>query len=129
MTISLAAIGIVTDDLAASLAFYRLLGLDIPSDADGHVEATTPAGLRLMWDTVAIIHSFDPGWTRPTGGPAMSLAFECASPDEVDAVVRSIAVAGHRVAHEPWDAVWGQRYATVLDPDGNAVDVYAPLPG
>jgi hypothetical protein len=25
------------------------------------------------------------------------------------------------------DAFWGQRYATVLDPDGNPVDLFAPL--
>ena len=29
---------------------------------------------------------------------------------------------------EPWDAVWGQRYAVVHDPDGNPVDLYAALP-
>jgi uncharacterized glyoxalase superfamily protein PhnB len=28
---------------------------------------------------------------------------------------------------EPFDAVWGQRYATVLDPDGVHVDLYASL--
>ena len=27
----------------------------------------------------------------------------------------------------PVDAVRGQRYATVLEPDGNAVDLFAPL--
>ena len=35
---------------------------------------------------------------------------------------------GYRAQHEPWDAFWGQRYATVLDPDGNHVDLYAALP-
>ena len=28
---------------------------------------------------------------------------------------------------EPMDAFWGQRYATVLDPDGNSVDLFAEL--
>ena len=31
------------------------------------------------------------------------------------------------VVREPWDAAWGQRYATVQDPDGYGVDLYAPL--
>lgn len=35
--------------------------------------------------------------------------------------------AGHEGHLAPWDAVWGQRYATVHDPDGNAVGLYAPL--
>jgi uncharacterized glyoxalase superfamily protein PhnB len=29
----------------------------------------------------------------------------------------------------PWDAFWGMRYAVVKDPDGNAVDLFAALPG
>jgi uncharacterized glyoxalase superfamily protein PhnB len=32
---------------------------------------------------------------------------------------------GHK---EPWDAFWGQRYATLRDPDGNGVDLFAQLP-
>jgi hypothetical protein len=31
--------------------------------------------------------------------------------------------AGHK---PPWDAVWGQRYAIVHDPDGNAIDLFSP---
>ncbi len=29
---------------------------------------------------------------------------------------------------DPFDAFWGQRYASVRDPDGNAVDLFAALP-
>ena len=29
---------------------------------------------------------------------------------------------------EPFDAPWGMRYATVTDPAGNGVDLYADLP-
>ena len=38
-----------------------------------------------------------------------------------------LVAAGHRSHRAPWDAFWGQRYATVLDPDGNAVDLFAAL--
>lgn len=44
---SLDAMGLVVADMAASLAFYRRLGLDIPADADQapHVEvALSPGG-------------------------------------------------------------------------------------
>lgn len=42
-------IGIVVKDMATSLKFYRLLGLEIPAemDSEGHVEVTLPGGLRL----------------------------------------------------------------------------------
>ena len=121
------AIGITVADMAATLEFYRLLGLEFESsdDAEGHVEWEGPGGVRIMFDTTSVVHSFDPDWEPPVGGPAMSLAFECATPAEVDATVATVAQAGFTVHREPWDAFWGQRYATVVDPDGNRVDVFA----
>lgn len=129
MTPRLDLVGLVTADMPRSLAFYRLLGLDIPAEADTepHVEVTLPGGLRLAWDTVETIRSFDPSWTPPAGGHASSLAFLCDSPAEVDSVTAALEAAGTAVHHQPWDAFWGQRYATVLDPDGNPVDLFAPL--
>ncbi|MBT2526191.1 VOC family protein [Streptomyces sp. ISL-99] len=128
MTPRLDAIGIVAADMAASLAFYRLLGLDIPADADTapHAEATLPSGLRVLWDTEETIRSFDPQWSRPeAGGDRVGLAFRCDSPAEVDAVYDALIAAGHRGHLKPWDAFWGQRYAVVLDPDGCGVSLFA----
>ncbi|GAA2368722.1 VOC family protein [Streptomyces carpaticus] len=122
-------IGLITGDLAASLAFYRRLGLDIPdTDPDTpHVEARLPGGLRLAWDTVATITSFQPDWTPPRGGHRIGIAFRCDDPAEVDRLYADLTAAGHPGANPPWDAPWGQRYAVVLDPDGNHVDLFAPL--
>jgi catechol 2,3-dioxygenase-like lactoylglutathione lyase family enzyme len=124
------AIGMVAADMARSLAFYRALGLSIPDDADGqpHVEAELPGGVRLMWDTVETIRSFDPEWTPPIGDSAIGLAFACDTPAEVDAVYAELVGAGYEGHREPWDAPWGQRYASMHDPDGNGVDLFAPLP-
>ena len=122
-------LGLVVADMAASLAFYRRLGLDIPPDSDDqpHVEATLPGGLRFAWDAVDTVRSFDPGWQKPTGGPAVGLAFLCDSPSEVDKVYGELTAAGYPGHKEPWDAFWGQRYALVVDPDGNHVDLFAPI--
>jgi uncharacterized glyoxalase superfamily protein PhnB len=81
-----------------------------------------------MFDTIETIHSFDPGWTAPTGGHRVGLAFACDDPRDVDAVFAELVAAGHAVHLEPWDAFWGQRYASVLDPDGNSVELFAALP-
>jgi catechol 2,3-dioxygenase-like lactoylglutathione lyase family enzyme len=123
------AIGLAVADMATSLAFYRRLGLDIPAEADRepHAEADV-AGVRLMWDTYETIRSFDAGWTPPQGGTRVGLAFRCADPAEVDATYAAMVGAGHDGHLAPWDAPWGQRYASLLDPDGNGVDLYAPLP-
>jgi catechol 2,3-dioxygenase-like lactoylglutathione lyase family enzyme len=123
--------GMVVADMATSLAFYRHLGLGIPpeADRDPHVEAPVGDGLLLVWDTVEVIRSFDPDWAPPAGGgPGVGLAFRCDSPAEVDRLYSELTGAGYRGHRQPWDAFWGQRYATVLDPDGNAVDLLATLP-
>ena len=130
MTPRFDAIGLVVADMAASLSFYRHLGLTIPAEADGapHAEVGLPGGLRLLFDTVATVHSFDPEWTSPTGGHRIALAFACGSPGEVDDAHASLIAEGYRSHVDPWDAFWGQRYATVLDPDDNPVDFFAALP-
>ncbi len=124
-------IGIVTADLAASLAFYRDLGFDIPAGAEDepHVEIDLPGGMRLAWDPVSTVASFDPSWTAPTGGHHISLAFACDDPADVDATYSRLTAAGHAGHLDPWDAFWGMRYAVLHDPDGNSVDLFAPLAG
>jgi catechol 2,3-dioxygenase-like lactoylglutathione lyase family enzyme len=123
-------IGIVVTDMARSLAFYRRLGIALPPDADEqpHVEATLPGGLRLAWDTVETIRSFNPTWTPTSGGPGVDLAFACDSPAEVDDTYAAMVGAGYEGHLEPWDAFWGMRYAILHDPDGNGVDLFAALP-
>ncbi|MGW0791167.1 VOC family protein [Streptomyces sp. NPDC002911] len=130
MTPRLDAISVTTADLAASLTFYRRLGLEIPAGAESspHVEVPLPGGRRLLWDTEDVVRSFDPGWTGSRGGERLGLAFLCDSPAEVDAVYADLTTAGYEGHLEPWDAVWGQRYAVVLDPDGCAVSLFATNP-
>jgi uncharacterized glyoxalase superfamily protein PhnB len=126
---TLNAIGIVVSDMHKALAFYRLLGLEIPEPAAGedHVEAKLPSGVRLMWDTEELIKSFDPDWTRPTGS-RIGLAFECTSPAEVNALHAHAVASGYWSHKDPWDAFWGQRYAQLCDPDGSVVDLFAAIP-
>ena len=122
------ALGIIVGDMERSLSFYRLLGLDIPEGAgsEGHVELNLARGLRLLLDTPEVVQSFS-DWEPPAGGHRMGLAFLCESPAEVDSQHATVVAAGYRSHLEPFDAPWGQRYATVLDPDGNPVDLFAAL--
>jgi catechol 2,3-dioxygenase-like lactoylglutathione lyase family enzyme len=122
-------IGLTVADMAASLAFYRRLGIEVPAEADGqpHVHVALPGGVRMAWDTVETVKSFDPRWT-PAAGSRVSLAFDCGSPAGVDATYAELTEAGYEGHLAPWDAFWGQRYAVVHDPDGNGVDLYAMTP-
>lgn len=131
MTPRFDAIGMVASDMVASVTFYRRLGFAFPEGAEEqpHAEAELPGGLRLMLDSEATVRSFMPEWQPPTGGGRTSLALLCESPSEVDSVYEEMVGAGYHGELKPWDADWGQRYASLLDPDGNGVDLFAPLPG
>jgi lactoylglutathione lyase len=41
--------------------------------------------------------------------------------DDVDAEIEGLRKAGVEITREPEDMEWGERMATVLDPDGNEV--------
>ena len=124
-------VGVIVSDLHESIRFYGQLGLQFPEDPDpmghGHVEAPLPGGLRFTLDTEASIRSFDPDWAPPSGGHRVAIAFRCESPEEVDRLYRDLTGAGAPDHKPPWDAFWGQRYAQVKDPDGNVIDLFAPL--
>jgi len=121
------ATGIVVSDMAQSVRFYRLLGLNVPeTPGEGHVDTFLPNGVRFMLDSEEVVKSFRPDWTRATGNQ-LSLAFECSSPAEVNELYASAVAAGFHGEKEPWDAFWGHRYAQLRDPDGVGVDLFAAL--
>jgi uncharacterized glyoxalase superfamily protein PhnB len=121
------AIGIAVSNMAESIRFYRLLGLDVPDTPDeAHVDAFLPNGVRCMLDSEEVIRSFLPEWQR-TDGNQVSLALECSSPPEVDEIYARVVAAGFEGEKEPWDAFWGQRYALLGDPDGVRINLYAAL--
>jgi len=90
------------------------------------VEVKLDSGVRLMLDAESMVKGFIPHWEEPKG-TRVGLAFLCASPADVDAHVEKVRAAGFKVVKEPWDAFWGQRYATVHSDDGVSVDLFAPL--
>ncbi|WP_019927986.1 VOC family protein [Nocardia sp. BMG111209] len=125
MTAQLDVIGLVVADVDASVDFYTRLGLRFGDDLGGHREAELPGGFRLTLDTEATIRSFHPAWRGGAG--RMNLAFRCPDPAAVDTWYEELTAAGYHGELKPFDAFWGQRYASVHDPDGNGVDLYAPL--
>lgn len=124
-----AFVGIVVADMAASVAFYRAIGLDVPAGAETEPHVNIPFGpLVLALDTEDTIRSFDPHFTPPEDAGRVSIAFDCGTSADVDAVFADLTGAGYHGERAPFDAFWGQRYATVLDPDGVGVDLFAWLP-
>src|SRR5579875_1902767 len=115
-------------DVHRSIAFYRLLGLPVPEPPTGpdpHVDVELPGGNRLSFDAEQTITGMHPDWDPGDAAGRVALAFGFSSPANVDAMFERLTQAGHPGPLRPYNAPWGQRYATVLDPDGNIVDLFA----
>ncbi|MBX3120083.1 MAG: VOC family protein [Fimbriimonadaceae bacterium] len=129
MALKLDLIGVVTEDMTASIRFYRMLGLEFEPGSEGedHVESRLPNGMRFALDSLDMVRSFYPEYHGQTQGRT-GLAFLCDSAEHVDELYRQIVDAGFKGQKEPWDAFWGQRYAHVEDPNGVGIDLFAWLP-
>lgn len=123
---ALNAIGIASKDIQKSIEFYKLLGLEFTQIAEQHYEAKTPSGIKVMLDSIELLKQINPAWKEPQS-PGISLCFLQESPKQVDKIYQRIVQANFQSEKEPWDAFWGQRYASVKDPDGNQVDLFANL--
>src|SRR5262245_24463042 len=88
------ALALIVSDIAASVDFYRRLGLDFGDVTSAHIECELMPGFKLMLDDAANAKVFYPDWTRPTGGAHTALAFEFGSPSEVDEIYRELADVG-----------------------------------
>jgi uncharacterized glyoxalase superfamily protein PhnB len=122
----IAAVAVSATELSRAIDFYELLGFRFPRlDADTkHIEAD--GDVRLMIDDAAFLTELHGEAPRPGNTAGFAVLF--AAPAEVDAAASRIAAAGQTVVTDPYDAPWGQRYATVADPDGYRVDLFALLP-
>jgi predicted enzyme related to lactoylglutathione lyase len=124
-------VNIIARDWDASLAFYRLLGVQVdsgdgygPDNEARHTAVTvTGAVMRLEFDNPAGVRLFA---ADAAGVKSPIIGFAYPSAAAVDSVSARLAAAGHAVLQPPYDAFWGARYAIVCDPDGNAVGLMGP---
>lgn len=118
---------ITVDNMARSLTFYEHLGFTFPTSAysQPHVEAEMKNGLLIFWNHVDYVRIYAPDY-RPAPHGRVGLAFQQESPAAVDALFRKLQRLGYQVDRTPWDSPWAHRYAIVYDPDGNAIDLFAP---
>ena len=119
---------ITVGDIRASAAFYRMVGLAVPDDADlgEHAEIDLGGGAHLALSTERVVRMYDQGWRAPSPPPSAALQFQLQSREAVDAVFQKLTAAGHNGHLPPVDAFWGGGYAEVDDPDGNIVGFHSP---
>lgn len=121
----ISAVAVTAADLPRAVAFYELLGFRFPAFGPEEVHVQTEGVPALMIDE----HVFMTGLLGepPRPGNHAAIALRADAPAGVDEAVARVSAAGHTVVSAPFDAPWGQRYATVADPDGYRIDLFAPL--
>ena len=99
-------------DVAASVAFYERLGLDLVVDTPDYARFACPDGTATL--------SVSRRERLPEGdGPVVY--FECA---DLDARVAALREAGVAFEHGPRDEPWRWREARLHDPSGNRLCLY-----
>lgn len=116
---------LIVDDVAASMAFYALIGFRINYERpeERFVYLTLGGGVDLMIEQIDQDDRLYPSVAleRPYGR-GMNLSIDV---ENVDAVHRDLVAAGHEVRQAPRDRWYartddevGEREMTVADPDG-----------
>ena len=126
MSSNLNAIGIICKDIKRSISFYTVLGLSFTEIGEGHYEGSSDHGLRVMLDSIDLIKKINPEWKEGSGG-GIVLCFNQSTVDEVDIAFSKLVSEGYETVKSPWNAFWGQRYASIKDPDGNQIDLFSDI--
>ncbi|MEX0797734.1 MAG: VOC family protein [Acidimicrobiia bacterium] len=117
-------IGLIVEDMGASLAFYRRLGLDVPSATDStHVEIEMAGGMMLFLDSRP--QRWDPGFAAPplqeSGTYRSLLEFYLDSEANVKQKFDEMVVHGYRGVRDPYRTPFDMCFAFLDDPDGNTI--------
>ena len=105
-------LNLVTTDMAASLDFYRRLGIAVPEGQDaagGHVQLRMPGGFSLELDTAESARLWHAGWRADPAGVRVVIGFSLPTREAVDRRYAELTSAGHAGRQPPFDAFWGAR--------------------
>lgn len=110
---SISAVTLCTADMAASVAFYAVLGAPVVFGGPDQ-----PFTTMTFADGSFLNLQLDPTWapTRIWGRFILWV-------DDVDDVHDAFVAAGFRPTMEPSDAPWGERYFHITDPAGHEVSI------
>ncbi|HEX2294150.1 MAG TPA: VOC family protein [Actinomycetota bacterium] len=121
---------LLTDDVARLVAFYRdLLGLEVTLDAGDGVYCELRAGNAILgvFRRDLMDQMIGSGLAPAGRSDAVALTFQV---DDVDEAARAVRERGAELVSEPADyEVAFLRVAHLRDPDGNLVELNAPLRG
>lgn len=117
-----ASILLNVSDLEASKRFYGdLLGLPQLGEPDDHVVVFGAGPVAL------VLHAHGEfGGEKVPGPEDPGAVLIFLGTDDVDEATKELRSVGVTIAAEPADQPWGERTATVLDPDGHSIFLSKP---
>ncbi|VAV91740.1 putative quinone binding protein [hydrothermal vent metagenome] len=122
MALHLYMVGVIVDDMAKSVEFYRRLGLEIPegSETEPHVRVEMNE-LTFFLHARKMNQLWDPGNSPASGGYPIVLEFYLETREAVDAKFNELVAFGYKAHLEPYDTPINTYFAMIDDPDGNSV--------
>ena len=119
-----ASIRIITDDVDRLAAFYATVtGLE-PERPAPVFAAFRSGDATLAIGATATVGMLPPGTLTPGANSSVIVEFQV---DDVDAEYARLKDELDDWVLEPTSMPWGNRSALVRDPDGNVVNLFAPL--
>jgi catechol 2,3-dioxygenase-like lactoylglutathione lyase family enzyme len=116
---------LLVEDLQRSVAFYRRLGVEFPSDVETRrdVNVDLGGGHRLVITTTFVRNDHER--VPPSGGARTMLEFFVDDQVAVDATYAELIDAGYHGRRPPFRTDFDAYMCLVDDPDGNTVLVTA----
>jgi uncharacterized glyoxalase superfamily protein PhnB len=128
--VTITKINLIARHFDDTLAFYRLLGVEIPEvygvPAETRHAPANNGSTSFAIDNQTLAHIYNAGWRTGTAENAVLLVAQLPSRDAVDATYTTVTQAGYQAIQPPYDTFWGSRFAIVADPEGNSVGLESP---
>jgi catechol 2,3-dioxygenase-like lactoylglutathione lyase family enzyme len=113
---SISAITLATHDMARAVRFYTTLGFDLIRGGEGATFTSFRAGTGYL-NLIAQPEQQPRGWW----GRVIFYV------SDVDILHTHVVASGYRPDTAPCDAVWGERFFHLTDPDGHELSFARPL--
>lgn len=118
--LSMVTLGVA--DLSRARSFYENLGWTAGASSTDDVVFFQAAGMVLgLWDRASLAE--DSGVEDAEGWGGVTLAYNVASPAEVESVIEEARLAGATISREPGETFWGGYSGAFIDPDGHPWEV------
>lgn len=125
MGLELYMVGVIVEDMAKSVEFYRRLGVDVPEGSeDKHFVSMKMGHLTFFLSDKPVTARWDPARTdapHPAGAYKILLEFYLKSKEAVDAKYAEMTAYGYTSHSAPNTTPFENYFAFINDPDGNTI--------